>query len=526
MKKTKKQLNKKNKSSIPVWRKRIACILLTSVLITGILPLYPLPVEASAVPIDAEVSAEIFVLLWELMLDGLVAGGAADVVADYESNELTFQSFMGTLHDTLMAGSPGLGTVTLSDGTQIALDDFVSGVEDGTISVPDVALKGVNTWFVYDNLEHWSASQPPYNIDPDDPEPEEPKFSRIKSFILGSGVFSALSATFSSLFNGEIEGVDPYVYFDVDDSLCYSGQIGETAYGYWYHGAVGPRYTNGGGHYSVSFYGSNQHSYCALYSDNSIYFYGGRYDGNGDYLDYSSASIGNGIIGIHGNSNTILWYYFNFPVFGDEDSVVHFLSTGDYTGCLNLSKEKLNYSLLLSAIPATLSPITGKQLPASSMLDLYQKMKNGYQTEIKPQLESETDTDKNTQIYVEVITDAAEEVGNETVTDPDPGTKPDPGADPDPGSDPDIKMTDYQVDLRKIFPFCIPFDFIALLNVLDADPAAPCFTFPVVIPALDYREDIRLDLSVFDDVAEVIRICEKVSFLIFLMFATSKVIRW
>lgn len=111
-------------------------------------------------------------------------------------------------------------------------------------------------------------------------------------------------------------------------------------------------------------------------------------------------------------------------------------------------------------------------------------------------------------------------------TDPDPGTGTDPGTDPDPGADPDIDASDYKVDLRGIFPFCIPFDFIALLNVLDADPVAPCFRFPVVIPALNYEETVELDMSVFDDVAKVIRICEKVSFLIFLMFATSKVIRW
>lgn len=115
-------------------------------------------------------------------------------------------------------------------------------------------------------------------------------------------------------------------------------------------------------------------------------------------------------------------------------------------------------------------------------------------------------------------------------TKPDPGTNPNPGTDPDPGTDPlpgaDIDPMDYQTDLRGLFPFCIPFDFVALLNTLDADPVAPCFTYPVSIPALDYREDITLDMSVFDDVAKVIRICEKVSFLIFLMFATSKVIRW
>lgn len=91
---------------------------------------------------------------------------------------------------------------------------------------------------------------------------------------------------------------------------------------------------------------------------------------------------------------------------------------------------------------------------------------------------------------------------------------------------PDMDAADYKVELTGIFPFCIPFDFVALLKTLDAEPRAPCFTFPVVIPALDYREDVKLDLAIFDDVAKVIRLCEKVSFILFLMFVTSKVIRW
>lgn len=112
--------------------------------------------------------------------------------------------------------------------------------------------------------------------------------------------------------------------------------------------------------------------------------------------------------------------------------------------------------------------------------------------------------------------------------DPDPGTDPDPKPDPDlePAPLPDMDAADYKVELSGIFPFCIPFDFIALLRTLDAEPRAPCFTFPVVIPALSYREDVKLDLAVFDDVANVIRLCEKVSFILFLMFVTSKVIRW
>lgn len=120
------------------------------------------------------------------------------------------------------------------------------------------------------------------------------------------------------------------------------------------------------------------------------------------------------------------------------------------------------------------------------------------------------------------------------VIDPDPasgltpGTDPDPDPDPDPGVTPlpDMDVADYKVDLKIIFPFCIPFDFVALLKALDAEPRAPCFTFPVVIPALEYRENVKLDMSIFDDVAQVMRMCEKVSFLIFLMLVTSKVIRW
>ena len=109
-----------------------------------------------------------------------------------------------------------------------------------------------------------------------------------------------------------------------------------------------------------------------------------------------------------------------------------------------------------------------------------------------------------------------------------PGTKPDPDKDPDkePGQEPDEDLSSYKVDLQAVFPFCIPFDFIALLRVLDAEPEAPCFDFPVVIPSIGYEETVKLDMSVFDDVAEVIRLCETVSFIIFLMFATSKVIKW
>lgn len=111
-------------------------------------------------------------------------------------------------------------------------------------------------------------------------------------------------------------------------------------------------------------------------------------------------------------------------------------------------------------------------------------------------------------------------------TKPNTGDDTDPDPDPVPGTDTDPEISDYKVELTGVFPFCIPFDFIALLRVLSAEPEAPRFALPVVIPALDYEETFYIDMSIFDDAAAVMRTFEKISFLVFLMFATSKVIRW
>lgn len=109
-----------------------------------------------------------------------------------------------------------------------------------------------------------------------------------------------------------------------------------------------------------------------------------------------------------------------------------------------------------------------------------------------------------------------------------PGTNPKPGTDPDPddSADDDINIKKYKTDLTGIFPFCIPFDFIALLETLDAEPVAPHFDIPVVIPALGYEETFSIDLAFLDEVARIVRICETISFIIFLMFVTQKVIKW
>ncbi|MBD5502661.1 MAG: hypothetical protein HDR09_02595 [Lachnospiraceae bacterium] len=273
----------------------------------------------------------------------------------------------------------------------------------------------------------------------------------------------------------------------------------------------------------------------------------------GSYTTYTNTTSG---IGAY---NTPYSYSLsaNFPVFSSEIAAKAYLKgTGTVTDALNYAKiyreadwlqddwagvlidPLCNLGLTLSQLLAIAQQLglhaIGNNLTPQELYELLKGLLPGENLGVLPEIPSLPVPVPDPDLAPIYLPSPDAHPIPDPGTTPDPGTKPDPGKDPDSGKEPDsgedsgsdMEVSDYQVDLRGLFPFCIPFDFIALLHVLDADPVAPCFTFPVVIPALDYREDFKLDLSIFDDVAKVIRICEKVSFLIFLMFATSKVIRW
>lgn len=262
------------------------------------------------------------------------------------------------------------------------------------------------------------------------------------------------------------------------------------------------------------------------------------------------------------SSNFPLSLSFNIPIFSSQAAYEEAFNSGDYSKALNYAKEYriadwlqqdwagqlidplVNIGLTLSQLIDVMRALGLNTLQGLNAQQLLELLKN-----VLPQLDPALLPDAvPTPIVVDPAVDpiyypdpdAHPDKPPRPVIDPDPGKKPNPKPDPDPGTDPDpnpdpdpdpvplpdMDAADYKVELTGIFPFCIPFDFVALLKTLDAEPRAPCFSFPVVIPALEYREDVKLDLAIFDDVAKVIRLCEKVSFILFLMFVTSKVIRW
>lgn len=118
--------------------------------------------------------------------------------------------------------------------------------------------------------------------------------------------------------------------------------------------------------------------------------------------------------------------------------------------------------------------------------------------------------------------------GPSTVPEPNPTGSPD---NPDkPGTD-DVDPDKYKTDLRLVFPFCIPFDLIHLLEVLDAEPEAPRFEIPVDIEAenpftgkkiVDYHTTIVIDMSDYEEPVKVVRIFEIMFFILGLMLITRQ----
>ena len=82
--------------------------------------------------------------------------------------------------------------------------------------------------------------------------------------------------------------------------------------------------------------------------------------------------------------------------------------------------------------------------------------------------------------------------------------------------------------LEKMFPFCLPFDLIDFIKVLDAPAEAPKFTIPFKYPTRSGMAtyDIVIDLSNFNSVAELLRDMECLAFIVGLIMITrSRMIR-
>lgn len=127
---------------------------------------------------------------------------------------------------------------------------------------------------------------------------------------------------------------------------------------------------------------------------------------------------------------------------------------------------------------------------------------------------------------IDLVTDAiaenavAQDIADDKVDDPTVGN------DPTIPVVPDVGLNDS--DLTKVFPFCIPFDFVDMIKALQATPKAPSFKFPIYSInnkfQLKKTGDINVDLSQFDSVASLFRNIMLLVFCIGLMLATKNLV--
>lgn len=114
---------------------------------------------------------------------------------------------------------------------------------------------------------------------------------------------------------------------------------------------------------------------------------------------------------------------------------------------------------------------------------------------------------------------------------PKPSTAPKPSGTPENPDDTDINPDDYKADLRLVFPFCIPFDLVHLIQAFEAEPEAPVFEFPLDLELenpwtgkkiLDYHHVFKLDMSDYEPVIKIFRIFEIIFFIIGLLMITRQ----
>lgn len=92
-----------------------------------------------------------------------------------------------------------------------------------------------------------------------------------------------------------------------------------------------------------------------------------------------------------------------------------------------------------------------------------------------------------------------------------------------PAPSPEVPTYQYGVSLKEFFPFCIPFDVVDFLGVLDAEPQAPAYTFkmPVGYNGKEVKwKEFTISLEPFSSVAAVVRQFELLAFIVGLAVAT------
>ncbi len=509
-------------------QKRISALLLAMVIVIGsVLGGNTLKVKAASVAVSEEFAVELTMMLYNLLETVAISSGIKDGLDDYESGSSLYDAFITSVES--MAEPPFYDTIiTMPDGSKMTVKEAMDAV-DSTLGSNALKLPTSETFAKYRVISGTGGNEPEPTPTPDPENTPAPDtgytdpFRYIQDVLVAGTLVSAMAGFFNDLYNGKVEGLDPGTYLGYED-YSFLGSVPVDVNGnFMYRGKVGPVNS------LRPLYGFVKANYpdrlCAYINrvSNSSAVVVGRLTSSG-YIEnlqvwsegYSidKASAESGRIGYSymyfGNET----YSFNFPFFESTEDAINYLKTGSLTGLLN--GEAYDFPDLATSTAERLQPLTGYEFAPGRLPGINAALSTAAAALPEPGL----DPAENTEAYKNALVAAL------TAALPEPAPEPEPEPDPSPDPGTDGEGESYKRDLRLIFPFCIPFDFIHFIQALSADPVAPCFKIPIKLDSLGIDMVLELDLAWMDPVMEIFRLGELGCFVIMLMAATKKMIGW
>lgn len=361
------------------------------------------------------------------------------------------------------------------------------------------------------------------------PDPEKKPFKNIALVTVGASLVALAGAFVKDLFDGKVEGVDSSLFYENG----FSNNIRQSVNGHYIYdlsiisGKSGYTY---GLTYTVKDYDVLDHNYgykilvgVLVTNPNNGLLQLSVY-GAPDFGSRPSKQISllPDAVNAGTSSKYAMYYVLNsesvktdIPLFSSFDNATEYCLSKSLTGLLN--GEAYDFPELTKSVPTVMQPLTGYEFAPGRLRNVNQALADAA---AKVQPETGTDTAAATKTYTDTMTDTMTKVAPKTEVNPLPSTT--PGTETGDG----FKGDSYKRDLKLIFPFCIPFDFIHFIQALSADPVAPCFKIPIKLDSLGIDMVLELDLAWMDPVMEIFRLGELGCFVIILMAATKKMIGW
>lgn len=507
-------------------QKRISALLLAMVIVIGsVLSGNTLKVKAASVAVSEEFAVELTMMLYNLLETVAISSGIKDGLDDYESGSSLYDAFITSVES--MAEPPFYDTIiTQPDGSQMTVKEALDAAES-TLGSNALKLPSSETFAKYRVISGTGGNEPDPtptpSSDPDStPVPDtgyKDPFSYIQDVLVAGTLVSAMAGFFADLINGKIDGIDPDNY--IPDGM-FTGYPTESNAGNFfidvsytaYNNPVSLKYefqgTDDSLYYFLARYGKTvRGTYTMKFGvydleSHSIIFpyYGSAVSPSlGDYIEF--AYNDNTYHDYNIVSNIPLFYNFNGYCEGDVSQLLHAPDIYDFPDLATSTAERLQ-------------PLTGYEFAPGRLPGINAALSTAAAALPEPGL----DPAENTEAYKNALNAAL------TAALPEPAPEPEPEPDPSPDPGTDGEGESYKRDLRLIFPFCIPFDFIHFIQALSADPVAPCFKIPIKLDSLGIDMVLELDLAWMDPVMEIFRLGELGCFVIMLMAATKKMIGW